>query len=156
MLNRVEFPLTKNQIGDFILEKEYTTFLTLQQAISELIETNMIIAKTIGNRTHLAICEEGQNVLQYFGNRISDAIKAEVCDYLKEHKLSLRNENTIQAQYYKSTSGEYDVVMMVKEKELELINLKISVPTEDIAISICDNWQIKYQTIYEFLTSELF
>ena len=30
MLDRVTFPLTKAQVGDFILEREYTTFLTLQ------------------------------------------------------------------------------------------------------------------------------
>ena len=36
MLNRVSFPLTKSQVGDFVLEKEYTNFLTLQQVISEL------------------------------------------------------------------------------------------------------------------------
>lgn len=30
MLNRVAFPLTKSQIGDFVLEHDYTNFLTLQ------------------------------------------------------------------------------------------------------------------------------
>ena len=37
MLDRVTFPLTKAQVGDFILEREYTNFLTLQQEIAELI-----------------------------------------------------------------------------------------------------------------------
>lgn len=31
MLNRVTFPLTAAQVSDFILGKEYTNFLTLQQ-----------------------------------------------------------------------------------------------------------------------------
>ena len=47
MLNRVTFPLTKAQVGDFVLEREYTTFLTLQQAISELIDADMVKAKSI-------------------------------------------------------------------------------------------------------------
>ena len=42
MLDKVNFPLTSAQISEFILEKEYTTFLTLQQAISELSEDALI------------------------------------------------------------------------------------------------------------------
>ena len=30
MLDRVNFPLTSAQVSEFILEKEYTNFLTLQ------------------------------------------------------------------------------------------------------------------------------
>ena len=37
MLSRVTFPMTNAQVSDFILEKEYTDYLTLQQVISEQI-----------------------------------------------------------------------------------------------------------------------
>ena len=52
MLDRVNFPLTSAQVGDFILEKEYTSFLTLQKAISELTDAGLISAQSIRNRTH--------------------------------------------------------------------------------------------------------
>ena len=42
MLNRVTFPLTAAQVSDFILGKEYTNFLTLQQVINELTDAGMI------------------------------------------------------------------------------------------------------------------
>ena len=35
MLNRVDFPLTKAQITDFILEKEYTTYMNLQSVLAQ-------------------------------------------------------------------------------------------------------------------------
>ena len=31
MLNKVNFPLTNTQLSEFILEKEYTNYFTLQQ-----------------------------------------------------------------------------------------------------------------------------
>ena len=46
MLDRVNFPLTKAQVFDYILGKEYTTFMPLQQAISELIDADMLIILT--------------------------------------------------------------------------------------------------------------
>ena len=38
MLDKVDFPLTNAQISEFILNKGYTTYFKLQQALSELTE----------------------------------------------------------------------------------------------------------------------
>ena len=34
MLEQVEYPLTNSQITEFILDKEYTNYFTVQQALS--------------------------------------------------------------------------------------------------------------------------
>ena len=141
MLNRVTFPLTTAQISDFILEKEYTNFLTLQQVISELTDAGMVSSQSIRNRTHLNITDEGRETLTFFENRISDGIKADINTYLKEKEFTLRNEVAIQGDYYKSTSGEYEAHLVAKERGINLVELTLSVPTEEIAASICDNWQ---------------
>ena len=156
MLNRVDFPLTKAQIGDFILEKEYTNFLTLQQAIGELIDAGFVTAKSIRNRTHLILTEDGKQTLSFFGNQISDSIKKDIDEYFRNHELEMRNEVSILADYYKSTSGEYEAHLIAKDKGINLIDLTMSVPLEETAISICDNWQKKNQEIYQYLIEQLF
>lgn len=156
MLGRVAFPLTKAQVGDFIQEKEYTNFFTLQQVISELIDTHLITAQSIRNRTHLAITEEGRETLHFFENRISDAIKKDIDDYFSEKEFDLRNEVSVQGNYYKSTSGEYEAHLLAKDRGITLIDLTLSVPVEEVAASICDNWQKKNQVIYQYLVEQLF
>ena len=156
MLNRVDFPLTKAQIGDFILEREYTNFLTLQQAIGELIDAGFVTAKSIRNRTHLILTEDGKQTLSFFGNQISDSIKKDIDEYFRNHELEMRNEVSILADYYKSTSGEYEAHLIAKDKGINLIDLTMSVPREETAISICDNWQKKNQEIYQYLIEQLF
>ena len=101
MIQRVTFPLTTAQISDFILEKEYTNFLTLQQVINELTETDMITAKTVRNRTLLSITQEGRNTLDYFGNRIGPAIKEDIDSYLTEIEYRLPTETSVISYYYK-------------------------------------------------------
>lgn len=156
MLDRVSFPLTKSQISDFILEKEYTNFMTLQQIITELTETGLIAAHTIGSRTHLSLTEEGRETLRYFENRINNNIKAELNAYFKEHEFTLRNEVSILADYYRATTGEYEAHLVAKDRDIKLVELTLSVPTEDNAAAICDNWLDKNQPIYQFLIKELF
>lgn len=156
MLGRVDFPLTKAQIGDFILGKEYTTFLTLQQAIGELIDAGLVTAQSIRNRTHLSITKDGKETLNFFGNQISDSIKEDINEFFKDNEIELRNEVSILADYYKSTSGEYEAHLIAKDKGINLVDITISVPSEETAASICDNWQRKNQDLYQYLISQLF
>ena len=144
MLNRVNFPMTTAQVSDFILGKDYTNFLTLQQVINEL------------NRTHLSLTDEGRETLQYFENRISDTIKQEINTYFSENEYSLRNEVSVLGDYYKSTSGEYEAHLVAKDRGIVLVDITLSVPTEETAAAICDNWQKKNQSIYQLLIRELF
>ena len=156
MLTRVDFPLTKALVGDFILGKEYTNFLTLQQAIGELIDAGLVTAQSIRNRTHLTITGEGRETLRFFQNQINDSIKSDIDDFFRENEIELRNEVSILADYYKSTSGEYEAHLIAKDKNVDLVNITISVPSEETAAAICDNWQKKNQDIYQYLISQLF
>ena len=156
MLNKVSFPMTTAQISDFILEKEYTNFLTLQQVINELTDATMLHRETVRNRTHLTITEEGQETLRYFENRISDAIKEDIHEYLRKNELTLRNEVSVTGDYYKSTSGEYEAHLIAKDRNITLVEITLSVPVEEMAASICANWQKKNEAIYQHLIEQLF
>ncbi|MCR5459952.1 MAG: DUF4364 family protein [Acetatifactor sp.] len=156
MLDRVNFPMTNAQISDFVLEKEYTNFLTLQTVINELTEAGMISAQSIRNRTHLSITTEGKETLHFFENRIGDAIKADIKNYFQEKEFDLRNEISVLADYYKATSGEYETRLVAKDRGLSLIDLTLSVPTKELAETICDNWQKKNQEVYQYVVKSLF
>jgi hypothetical protein len=156
MLDRVSYPLTRTQISNFILDRDYTNFLTLQQVFSELIDADMITSQTVRNRTPLVITNEGRKTLHFFENRINDEIKNDVNSYLKENEFTLKNEMAVQGDYYKSTSGEFEAHLVAKERDINLIELTLSVPTEEIAAQICDNWTKKNQDIYQYLIRELF
>lgn len=156
MLNRVSFPLTAAQISDFILTREYTNFLTLQQVIRELTDTGLVDARTVRNRTQLLLTKDGKQTLDFFSQQISASIRQEIDEYLRENEMELRNEVSILADYYKSTSGEYEAHLKAKEGNVTLVDLIISVPVEETAAAICDNWQKKNQEIYQYLIEQLF
>ena len=156
MLNRVAFPLTKAQITDFILEKEYTTYMNLQSVLAQLRDSNMIMERTIRNRTQLLITEEGKTTLGFFENRISPEIKKDIETYLQEKSISLKEEASLSSEFFKGTDGEYKAHLIAREKHVTLLDLTISVPTETIAQSICEKWERKSQDVYQFLIEQLF
>ena len=66
LLSKVDFPLTTTQITDFFLEKEYTDYFTIQQALFDLTETQMIVINNDLNITEYSLIENGERTLQFF------------------------------------------------------------------------------------------
>ena len=157
MLARVDFPLTRIQIHNFLLGREYTAnFLGIQQAIGEMIDDGLVTSQPVRNRSHLSITDEGQRMLDFFKNDIHPGIRQDIDDYLRENSLALRNENSVLADYQRAASGEYEAHLIARDKVVTLIDLTLSVPLEETAAAICDNWMEKNQEIYQYLTGELF
>ncbi len=155
MLNRVDFSLTNAQISDFILTKEYTNYFTLQQVLSELVETGLAEEHTVRNSTYYQITEKGKETLNFFGHMVSSAIQEDISRYFKENAIALREEMSIRADYFENNHEEYSVRLRALEKDSAVIDLTLSVPTENQANAICDNWKKKNQKIYAFLMQEL-
>jgi len=155
MVNRVDFPLTRAQVDTFILDREYTTYLTLQQAMSELLEINLIATNTIRNRTMLSLTEEGKQTLTLLSNQLPDAIKHDIDEYLRENSLELRNETSVTADYKKLAHKGYEITLKAMERDDLLMELKLSMPDEKSASKICNQWQKKNEDIYALIMKEL-
>lgn len=155
MLNKVDFPMTNSQISEFILDKGYTTYFKLQQALSELADAELLREETTHNRTLYHLTEDGAQSIQYFTNKISRSIQEDIDNFLREKQYDLKNEVSVKADYYRNTAGEYSVRCQVLENQEPLIDLTLSVPTESEAESISNNWQKKNQEIYAWVMSQL-
>ena len=156
MLDRVSFPLTQAQIYDFLLGKNYVNYMNLQLAITELIDTGFVTAESKLNRTYLTITAEGQETLSFFKNRIDTSLKKEIDAFLSTNQFRLRNETSVLADYNKVLSGDYEVHLTAKEKDVTVVELTLSVPNRDTAETVCNNWKKKNQDIYQYLAGQLF
>lgn len=151
MLEKVDFPLTNAQISGFVLDKGYTNYFHLQQAISELIDSKLIVSKKIRNTSYLQITPQGRQTLSYFEDQISDGIKKDISDFFQENIIQMREELSAVADYYKSDGEGYQVRCRLRKDDFSLVDLTIAVPTEEAASAVCVNWKEKSQDIYENL-----
>lgn len=156
MLDKVDFTLTNSQISEFVLDKGYTNYFTLQQAFSELESADFIKTSTVRNSSHYALTDEGRHSLEYFGNNISSEIKTEIDDFMSKKHYQLREENETLADYYQEKPDVYFVRCQIKEKGQILVELNFSVTTEQQAITLCDNWRKKNSEVYTYLVHTLF
>lgn len=155
MLNQVDSPLSNSQISEFILEKEYTNYFTLQQVLSEMEETGLVTVSSSHNSSLYHITDAGKDTLNYFGNKVSAAICRDIEVYLTEKKMEIRNDLSTTADYYQGSQGDYMVRCRVREQDSTLIDLTLSVPSEKQAVSMCNHWKEKSQEIYAYVMKGL-
>ena len=92
MLDNLDFPLTNSQLSEFFVNHGYTSYFHLQQAISELVESEFVRTETIRNTTNYHLMESGKEALSMFHTQISEPIKKDILDYFAEKKYQLRKE----------------------------------------------------------------
>ena len=148
MLHQVNFPLTNAQLSNFFLDREYTTYFTLQQALNELLDAGLVKKETMRNSSRYEITKEGEETLEFFGKNISPAIVSDMDEYLKQNRFRMRNEVGLISDFYKSTNQDYIVHCEVREGKAVLVNLDISVPDKEQAETMCNAWKTKSQEIY--------
>lgn len=155
MLKQVDFPLTNSQLSNFFLDREYTTYFTLQQALNELLEAGLIKTEMLHNSTRYEITKEGEETLEFFGKKISPAIISDMDNYLKENRFRMRNEVGLISDFYKSTNQDYIVHCEVREGKTVLLNVSVSVPDKDQAELMCSHWEERSQEIYAYIMKSL-
>ena len=155
ILSRVDFPLSNAQLTAFILEKEYTNYFNIQRAISELLDDEYIAVKTIRNSSLYIITDTGNETLLFFDNLISSGIKEDIEEYLSQNKYELKEDVSTPADYTHIKKGEFSVHLSVIERDTHIIDLILSVPTEEEALLMCNKWSYKSSDIYTYLMSAL-
>ena len=155
MLHQVNFPLTNAQLSNFFLDREYTTYFTLQQALNEILDAGLVKKETMRNSSRYEITKEGEETLEFFGKNISPAIVSDMDEYLKQNRFRMRNEVGLISDFYKSTNQDYIVHCEVREGKAVLVNLDISVPDKEQAEIMCNHWKDRSQEIYAYVMKSL-
>lgn len=155
MLENASGELTNSQISEFILDREYTGYFQLQQAISELLEAELITKQTISNTSYYHLAKDGHDTLGYFTKELSPQIKDEVRQFLREKGREIQERILTPADFYPTGQGSFAVRCQIIEKNAAVVDLSMLAPSQDAAKAICKNWPDKCQVVYEKIMEEL-
>ena len=155
MLGKVDFPLSNTQITDFFLSQDFTDYFTVQQMINELLDSKLIRSQSTHSSTQYRITPLGRETLQYLEEKMPPSIEEDMLVYFEKNKIRFQNENSILANYYKTTAAGYNVRCQLKEKNIPVVDLTLHVATRPQAEAVCQNWQKKSMDVYAFLMDSL-
>ncbi len=151
MLDKVEYPLTGTQITDFITGKEYTNYFVVQETISNLRESELILAESTHNNTRYRLSDEGRQTLTYFVDKISPEIREEIDSYFRDNNFKLKQETNVYADYMKSSGPGWLARCQIKNREEPVLDLTLTVQTAEQARAVCANWNSQSADVYALL-----
>ncbi len=156
MLSCAEQPLTKVQISDFMTERGYLGYLTLQKVFAMLTEAGLVEPEKVRNRTFLHITPEGLETLRMFSNELTPEIKTDAVNYLNDNSVSLRQSIAVLSDYKKNESGGgYLVSMTLTEHAAPMASISVQLPTEEMARHACQKWDECHEDIYAYIMKRL-
>ncbi|SFG10408.1 protein of unknown function [Lachnospiraceae bacterium C7] len=155
MLDKIDFPLSNSQIANFFLDADYTSYFNVQEIIQDLVGAGLILSNHTHSNTLYSLTESGSETLEFFRDKISDAIENDILKYFEKNQLELKQNNSVRANYYKTDNQKYAAHLQVFSKDQAVIDVTLVVQTQAQANAICTNWKDKNTDVYEFLMDNL-
>jgi hypothetical protein len=155
MLNKVNFPLTNAQLSGFFQEKGYTSYIGFQQVLAELEEAKLISYENVRNIYYYKITKDGKETIDFFVTKIPVEVIDDIDLFLVDNKYEMRNEVATMADYYHSADQDIIVSCKIKEGNAVLMEMNLSVPTEEVAEIMCNNWRNVSQDVYSTVMKTL-
>lgn len=142
------YNFSKNELTEFILEKNYLNFFLIQQYLKELIESEFIEVSLVEDVERYSISKKGNLALDYFHNKVPPIIKEELNIEANTYQAKKKEETQVIAELFKKEDNQYLVNLKLVENENTLFSLYVDVPSMEQAELFCDSWKKKTDFIY--------
>jgi len=154
LIHHMKIPLSNTQITEFMLERDYTDFFSIQQYLTELVDAKLLQTQVEEHTTRYEIEPKGQKTLEYFLNRIPFSVQEEILHYVQTNRPQVRKEIEILAEYCPQKRNEYLVTCKAMENKTLLMEIKLTAFSKKQAQQVCDNWKKNASILYgKFLSS---
>lgn len=155
LLDNISWPVSTSGICDVLLEELYSNYFHLQQALSELEGSGMILKETIGNSTYYSMTSTGKEAFVYLEKSLGMDLRKAIMDRIRALHMDTRRTLTASADYSTSITGGCHVQCRLMDGKDPVIDLKLMVPGVEAAKVICASWPLRSQMMYEKLMEEL-
>lgn len=156
LIEKMGIPFSNSEICQFALEKNYMDYFSVQQYLSELVESGFLDKNKDNNNTRYTITDEGNEVLNFFIKHISDSAKNEVNLYIHDNGKRIKAEFEVTANYFLEMNNEFLVKCGVYDSDgSNLMEISVMVATKDQARLVCANWKKNVNKLYGSILSTL-
>jgi predicted transcriptional regulator len=148
ILDKINMDLTNSQITQVVLETEMMNYFSLQQFLSQLMESKFLTTYKESDREYYSLTQKGLEILEYFLSRISEDVTKKIDEYISLNKKSLLSDTEVKSSFIQQNDNEFIVNLRVIENQSNLIDLNLNVSSQKQAQLICNNWKKNASYMY--------
>ena len=156
LLQKMGIALSNSEICQFLLEKNYMDYFSVQQYLAELVDAGWLEKSREQNHTRYTLTDEGEETVNYFLNHISEHAKTEINTYVQENSKRIRAEYAVTANYFPEINDDFLVKCGLNDDNGNgLMEVSVSVVSKQQALAICRNWRKNVSHLYGSILTSL-
>ena len=153
LINRMELSMSRAQITDFVISKDFMNYFTLEETLSDMKDLNLLESTQENaqdaSTTRYAVTDEGLTCLEYFADQIPRAMRISINHYVEENRGKVKKDYEVTATYFPNVENDdFQVKCGVYEERRALLELSVSVDTREQAKIIQNNWHHNASKLY--------
>ncbi len=147
--------VTAEQLLVFMVENEYMDYISMQLGLAELVEAGLLKREKHQLGALYALTGKGRDALSMFGEKVPHSRRAAIDEVADRWRLRFRREKQMLSDIQRGENGEYVVRLRLLEKGYDLLDLRVSVPTNAQAQRFARAWIEKATGIYAHVVHSL-
>ena len=156
LLQKMGIALSNSEICQFLLEKNYMDYFSVQQYLAELVDAGWLEKSREQNHTRYTLTDEGEETVNYFLNHISEHAQTEINTYVQENSKRIRAEYAVTANYFPEINDDFLVKCGLNDDNGNvLMEVSVSVVSKQQALAICRNWRKNVSHLYGSILTSL-
>ncbi|MDF2673608.1 MAG: hypothetical protein K0R09_1873 [Clostridiales bacterium] len=144
---KINIPISNSHITQIVLENNLINYFSLQQFLSELIESGLISDIRKDRQHMLSITPKGRDALEFFNSRIPEKKREIIDNYIKKNIVRIKNDVEVSADYEQNLDI-YNVSLRLQNDGEPIMELKFSVDSSERAKIICSLWKQDPEAFY--------
>ena len=154
LINRMELSMSRSQITDLVISKEFMNHFILGQTLADMLEQGLLEATEENaqdvNTTRYTITNNGLTNLEFFENHIPRPVRNLINQYVEDNRGKIKKDFEISATYFPNAeNNDFQVKCGIYEDRRALIELVVAVDTRDQAKLIMANWRGDASRLYQ-------
>ena len=156
VFDKMECPLSENTIIDMCCSSNnWISYMDYKPILNKLLDEAFIYNAAKYGDALYTITPEGRYCLAEFYVQIPTSTRESISEFIKQHRVRYRRKQECTSDYFMNNDGTYTVSLKIVEPIGAQLDLKVIVPSRQVAKSIYKKWPDKaealYATIYDHL-----
>lgn len=155
MLHRAGVALTRQQAEEILIGHLGLHFFDVSLAFAHLLSSNLIREQETPAGTALRLLPAGRDVLFSLETDLPARHRRELESYMQKHGEQLRLSAQTGADYRCVAHSQYLAELWMTEGTIEILRIRLNVPTAGEARSLCEQWQAQAPSLYAHILTSL-
>lgn len=157
VFDKMEIPISSKTIEEVCCqENDWISYMDCKITLNHLISDEFVYeVKHKGPEPFYGITSKGRVCLADFYTNIPKSLREKIVSYIKANRVNYQRKQEYFADYSMNEDGTYTVILKIVELAGTQLELKLVVPTRQVAKNIYKTWsnkaEVLFPSIYDIL-----